>query len=62
MERNRANKPADFAGHKGIITFDIRFLDATGHSTLWNGSRTVDQQELDPAQLPCSVARLWKCA
>jgi hypothetical protein len=33
--------PADFVGLAGVICFDVKFEDATGHFTLWNGYQAV---------------------
>lgn len=34
--------PKSFKGKKGIIVFDQKFKNATGHTTLWNGYECVD--------------------
>jgi hypothetical protein len=34
----RGSKRSDFSGHTGIIQFDLRFKDATGHFTTWDGN------------------------
>lgn len=35
-------KPSDFAGMKGILVFGVRWNDATGHATLWDGGTCSD--------------------
>jgi len=32
---------SDFAGLRGVLCFEVRFADATGHFTLWDGARAV---------------------
>ncbi len=35
-------KRSDFAGMKGILVFGVRWSDATGHATLWDGNTCSD--------------------
>ncbi len=54
----------DFAGKTGIIAFDVPFADASGHVTLWNGTKAVDEDYFEPQSrhnLPLVGARLWIC-
>jgi Type VI secretion system (T6SS), amidase effector protein 4 len=32
---------ADFANLRGVLCFEVHFVDATGHFTLWDGSQAV---------------------
>jgi hypothetical protein len=34
---------------QGIIQFDIKFSDATGHFDLWNGTNMVEEHHSDEA-------------
>lgn len=38
----RSPKPGDFAGLKGILIFGVRWSDATGHATMWDGGTCSD--------------------
>lgn len=49
-------KPEDFTGDKGILVFDVRWSDATGHATLWNGTGCSDHCYFPVA----SEASLWQ--
>jgi hypothetical protein len=35
-------RPSDFSGINGILLFSVRWGDATGHATLWNGNACSD--------------------
>lgn len=39
---NPRRVPKSFKGKQGIIVFDQKFKNATGHTTLWNGYECVD--------------------
>lgn len=36
-------KPIDFKNKKGILVFDVNWLDATGHATIWDGINCSDK-------------------
>ncbi len=48
-QRKRAGEPFDksqLAGMQGIIGFDIKFSDATGHLDLWTGTRFSSEHKM----------------
>ena len=55
-------RPEDFKGKKGIMVFDLHFSDASGHATLWNGTKAIDEDFFHPrAGLTLSAVKLWEC-
>jgi hypothetical protein len=62
LEKKVSPQAKDFSGRTGLIVFDVHFSDATGHATLWNGTKAADQDEFNPGRgLICSDVRLWDC-
>lgn len=49
-------QPIDFKTKKGILVFDVNWLDATGHATLWDGVNCSDKCYFPKA----SKAYLWE--
>lgn len=54
--------PSDFAGSKGIILFEVSgWGDATGHFTLWNGSKVAHGDYFKPkGSAVLKGVKLWK--
>ena len=44
---------------KGILVLDINWTDATGHATLWDGKKTIDDAERYFDE-PNAIFNLWK--
>ena len=62
IEKGLRARPEDFSGKKGIIVFDVTFADASGHVTLWNGSKAVDEDYFHPRPGANLLGvRLWVC-
>jgi Type VI secretion system (T6SS), amidase effector protein 4 len=63
IQKGFGARPGDFTGKKGIIVFDVAFPDASGHATLWNGVRAVDEDYFSPRSgIQLGGVRLWVCA
>lgn len=56
-----SSDPNQFTGLKGIIIYDTGSLwsDATGHATLWNGSRRLGGNYPNSYYLNNGVGKLW---
>ena len=54
-----------FLNKKGIIRFGVTFADASGHVTLWDGQRAVDEDYFDVERVRPNVhllgVGLWLC-
>jgi hypothetical protein len=62
IDRGATARPEDFKGKKGIIIFDVHFTDASGHATLWDGTKAVDEDYFHPRPgAALSRVRLWQC-
>lgn len=42
---NRLGAPEALLGKKGILVVEVPFSDATGHMTLWDGQRCIDDSD-----------------
>lgn len=51
----RTPTPSNFSGLKGILVFGVRWNDASGHATLWNGTSCSDHCYFPVAQ----EASIW---
>ena len=62
IDKRPRSQPEDFAGKKGIIVFDVHFSDASGHATLWDGTKAVDEDYSNPRPgAALQGVRLWVC-
>lgn len=58
--KDEAISAAEFADIRGIIGFRLMFADATGHFTLWNGSRLLYSGGYANYFAGASEAALWE--
>lgn len=62
IDKGEGATAEDFAGKRGIMVFDVNFADASGHATLWDGERAVDEDYFHPRTgLTLLGVRLWVC-
>jgi hypothetical protein len=59
-QKGKAIDAAKFSGIRGIIGFRLMFKDATGHFTLWDGSRLLYDGGYSNYFTNASEAALWE--